>query len=643
MPLLTSTMLRPMTSSSHAPLPTPTTSTGLKILFLSSDTGGGHRASAESLANQFQRLFPGSTYALFDVVSECAPPPYNSLKAWYKHLSAHPAQWKVVYGVSNTRAYEKAMGVHMRLVAERACRRRIKRLDPDVVVSVHPLMTSVPAISCRKIGDERGGKGKLIPMFTVVTDLNAGHCSWFERDVERIFLASPAMKRLAQERGNVPEDRITMSGLPIRQEFAVQAELLGDRHGSQGRRCVKRVRSELGLPTRDGHAVVLVMGGGEGVGSLLSIVDALYMSLFREGFDATILVVCGRNETLKKQLEKRNWTAILARFLEGEERRDRRRGDTVARRARKSGMLLTLCEPGRAVMSSGPWCLARMQSMPFMCRRSMSFIEDESSANNVNEAEEKAEEELCVDSADKSNNRGQYIEMKTLSSFYEDDSDREEKKQDVPSSVGRSQKLASTALFPSGGSSVTVRTLGYTTQMASYMTASTILLTKAGPGTIAEAAALSLPVLLTSYLPGQEEGNVKFVTENQFGVYVSDVDPEAVASTAARWLRDEEKLSEMSHRAWAAGKPDAAKVIAARIGESALSWREVNCIQRRGTGVWGGEEDEEENEQDEGWARSGSQPLHLPTNREVRELRAEESFRYQEDFYSDCFFPKRST
>jgi 1,2-diacylglycerol 3-beta-galactosyltransferase len=45
----------------------PTKNGPLKILFLSSDTGGGHRASAEALANQFQRLYPGTTYDLFDV------------------------------------------------------------------------------------------------------------------------------------------------------------------------------------------------------------------------------------------------------------------------------------------------------------------------------------------------------------------------------------------------------------------------------------------------------------------------------------------------------------------------------------------------------------------------------------------------
>ena len=38
--------------------------------------------------------------------------------------------------------------------------------------------------------------------------------------------------------------------------------------------------------------------------------------------------------------------------------------------------------------------------------------------------------------------------------------------------------------------------------------AADVLVTKAGPGTIAEAAAVGLPVMVTSFLPGQEAGNV---------------------------------------------------------------------------------------------------------------------------------------
>ena len=41
--------------------------------------------------------------------------------------------------------------------------------------------------------------------------------------------------------------------------------------------------------------------------------------------------------------------------------------------------------------------------------------------------------------------------------------------------------------------------------------AADVLVSKAGPGTIAEAAAVGLPVMVTSHLPGQEAGNVDIV------------------------------------------------------------------------------------------------------------------------------------
>jgi 1,2-diacylglycerol 3-beta-galactosyltransferase len=47
-----------------------------------------------------------------------------------------------------------------------------------------------------------------------------------------------------------------------------------------------------------------------------------------------------------------------------------------------------------------------------------------------------------------------------------------------------------------------VHPLGFVNNMADYMVAADILVSKAGPGTIAEAACVGLPVLLTSFLPG---------------------------------------------------------------------------------------------------------------------------------------------
>jgi len=54
------------------------------------------------------------------------------------------------------------------------------------------------------------------------------------------------------------------------------------------------------------------------------------------------------------------------------------------------------------------------------------------------------------------------------------------------------------------------------------MHASDVIVTKAGPGTICEALACNLPVILSGYVPGQEEGNVTYVVENNVGVLAYD-------------------------------------------------------------------------------------------------------------------------
>lgn len=57
--------------------------------------------------------------------------------------------------------------------------------------------------------------------------------------------------------------------------------------------------------------------------------------------------------------------------------------------------------------------------------------------------------------------------------------------------------------------------------IATMMHGSDILLTKAGPGTIVEGIVSRLPVVLYDFLPGQEEGNLLYVVENQAGIWAS--------------------------------------------------------------------------------------------------------------------------
>ena len=205
--------------------------------------------------------------------------------------------------------------VHMKSAMERSVRKRIMRYNPDVVVSVHPLMTNVPVLACSNISRETGSH---LPIFTVCTDLGSAHSMWFANGVEKLFVASDAIKELAVARGKVPKEKIVMSGLPIRRDFSVQSSKMGERHSGHGKRYQKSIRDKLGLLRYRNRKIVLVMGGGEGCGRLSAIVDSLYLQFVERDIRALILVVCGRNKTLLNSLNKKDWgemrsTYVLAR------------------------------------------------------------------------------------------------------------------------------------------------------------------------------------------------------------------------------------------------------------------------------------------------------------------------------------------
>lgn len=447
----------------------------LKVLFLSADTGGGHRASAESLANQFVLQYPGTKYDLLDVWTTDGTLPYRTLVDSYKHLSAHPNQWRFLYHLSNSRPWEIGMDWHSTFMCEAKIRRRIESYNPDVIVSVHPAMNNAPLIACRKISKNIG---KHIPFFTVVTDLGSGHCTWFQKNVDKLYLASERLRRLAKRRGRLADEKIFKTGLPIRYDFAVQAKLLGDRTSESGKAYQSQMKSKLGLDNN--YPVVLVMGGGEGVGSLSKIVDELYTSFSKGGVDATICVVCGRNEKLKQELETKDWDAVVVK-AEKPSKRLRLRIPLIGRLRRRS------TKTTKSVVGS---------------------LDHHETA----------------------------------------------KKQGTVRVVG----------------------LGFVTNMADYMVAAEVLVTKAGPGTIAEAAALGLPVMLTSFLPGQEAGNVDYVLEYGFGDYCKK--PALIADEVTGWLQNPSQLIEMSHKARSVGQPEAAKEIVLDIGSITHTWKALNGV-----------------------------------------------------------------
>ncbi len=108
---------------------------------------------------------------------------------------------------------------------------------------------------------------------------------------------------------------------------------------------------------------------------------------------------------------------------------------------------------------------------------------------------------------------------------------------------------------------IAVNVQSFVNNMPDWMRASDLVITKAGPGTIMETLAAGKPMLLSGYLRGQEEGNVKFVQET--GVGVLRASPHAIVHQLRAWLDgDRAQLTAMQASATRAARPNAALEIA---------------------------------------------------------------------------------
>ncbi|MGC9520541.1 MAG: glycosyltransferase [Anaerolineae bacterium] len=98
-------------------------------------------------------------------------------------------------------------------------------------------------------------------------------------------------------------------------------------------------------------------------------------------------------------------------------------------------------------------------------------------------------------------------------------------------------------------------------EMARFLIASDVIMSKAGGLIVSESLAAGLPMVLVNVLPGQEVGNAEHVVEGGAGVIAKD--PISALETLWHWLDEDGK--ELRQRARAAeelGKPRAAEDVA---------------------------------------------------------------------------------
>jgi 1,2-diacylglycerol 3-beta-galactosyltransferase len=102
---------------------------------------------------------------------------------------------------------------------------------------------------------------------------------------------------------------------------------------------------------------------------------------------------------------------------------------------------------------------------------------------------------------------------------------------------------------------------GFVDNMADWLRCADVVVGKAGPGTIAEAACCSAPLVLTSFVPGQEAGNAGFVTTAGAGRYAPR--RRDLVTEIGSLLGNPATLAAMRAAAASLARPEAADDIAA--------------------------------------------------------------------------------
>ena len=188
-----------------------------------------------------------------------------------------PRSWGAIYHAFNTPASFAAVRGVVRTQVRAVLAAQIAATDPDVILSVHPLLNHVTAGLLRRGRRPRG-------LMTVVTDLVDLHRGWICRDADAVVVPTVEAELVALQRGMSPR-RLHLLGMPVDLRFRPP---VGDEQAAGRRR--------LGLDEE--RPTVLVAGGGEGSGGLLGQVR----TLAEQPHPWQVIAVCGRNEALRRRL-----------------------------------------------------------------------------------------------------------------------------------------------------------------------------------------------------------------------------------------------------------------------------------------------------------------------------------------------------
>jgi hypothetical protein len=252
------------------------------------DAGGGHRSAATALRDVIKERFPDWDVQLVNLLQDVLRPidPLHRLTGTrngediYNSLLRRNWTYGFVVGM---RGLQKFIKLYTPDMEELLHERWQEGERPDLVVSLIPNFNGVMFRALQKAHPQT-------PYVTVMTDL--ADCPphfWQEKQDQFLICGSELAIRQAYLAGYSQEKVFRASGMILKPHF-YKPKTENDRGQER-----KRLRLDPGLPTS------LIMFGGHGAKVAEKIIDKIEQS----GLQTQSIVMCGRNDSLRKALENR--------------------------------------------------------------------------------------------------------------------------------------------------------------------------------------------------------------------------------------------------------------------------------------------------------------------------------------------------
>ncbi|MFM1848574.1 MAG: hypothetical protein RL417_2048 [Pseudomonadota bacterium] len=238
----------------------------------------GHHRAAEAVARALGNSSTLEGPPLLDVLDFMSAIPRRIYRDGYLKLAQQaPTALGKLYEMSDSPDSTAGVSLRFDRALGRKLERHLERLNPAVIVSTHFLTSRIVGA----LKEEGRITSRLLQ---VVTDFDA-HAYWAVKRADLICVAAePARDRLVSL--GIDPSKVVISGIPLDARFSNLPTLY-------------EARETLGL--RHDIPVVLVTLGGFGAAPY----EDLFEGLAKSKLPSQFVIVCGRNESAKKRLERR--------------------------------------------------------------------------------------------------------------------------------------------------------------------------------------------------------------------------------------------------------------------------------------------------------------------------------------------------